>query len=234
MVWRHYICYADHLGTPRAITRPSDNQVVWKWENSDPFGANLPNEDPSGTGTNTKYNLRFPGQYYDQETGTHYNYYRDYDSSTGRYIQSDPIGLRGGINTYAYVEGNPLSFTDPMGLAPGGVKYLNMPGNQAEGAYRDFLRNYGDMRDANTINADKYFHCKANCEATKRGPIGEDMACRISDAREWFDQYVKGDPASASAADQAANLYGRSNASSAATCEAVCATLRPNGLPSRY
>ena len=62
------ICYANHLGTPRAITRPSDNQVVWKWDNIDPFGANAPNENPSGLGS-FSFNLRFPGQYFDQETG---------------------------------------------------------------------------------------------------------------------------------------------------------------------
>ena len=111
----HYV-HADHLGTPRAITRPSDNAIEWRWDNAEPFGNTAANENPSGLGT-FKYNLRFPGQYYDAEIGTHYNYFRDYDPGVGRYEQSDPIGLRGGLNTYAYVLSNPLRSVDSFGLA---------------------------------------------------------------------------------------------------------------------
>ena len=88
-----YYVLADHLGSPRAVVRPSDSAIMWRWDNTDPFGNNAANENPSGQGT-FKYALRFPGQYYDAETSTHYNYFRDYDPSVGRYEQSDPIGLR--------------------------------------------------------------------------------------------------------------------------------------------
>jgi RHS repeat-associated protein len=110
-----YYVHPDHLGTPRAITRPSDNVFMWRWDNTEAFGNSQPNENPAGQGT-FKYGLRFPGQYYDAEIGTNYNYFRDYDPSTGRYVESDPIGLRGGINTYAYVGSSPIQYRDPNGL----------------------------------------------------------------------------------------------------------------------
>ena len=108
--------HADQLDTPRVITDTNGN-VVWQWDNSDPFGNNLPNENPNNAGT-FNFNLRFAGQYFDRETNTHYNYFRDaYDPALGRYTQSDPIGLSGGINTYTYVGENPISRVDPIGLA---------------------------------------------------------------------------------------------------------------------
>lgn len=111
-----FYVHTDHLNTPRRISRPSDNAIVWRWD-SDPFGAGLANEDPDGDSTSFVYSLRFPGQYFDAETGLHYNYQRDgYDPAVGRYTQSDPIGLAGGMNTYAYVGGNPIWFVDREGL----------------------------------------------------------------------------------------------------------------------
>ena len=111
-----YAVYADQLDTPRMITDQAGN-VVWQWDNTDPFGNNLPNQDPNETGNQFVFNLRMSHQYTDLETGTNYNYFRDYDSSIGRYIESDPIGLRGGQpSTYGYVGGNPLNSTDTNGL----------------------------------------------------------------------------------------------------------------------
>ena len=107
-----YYSYNDHINTPRLITSSMDNQIVWRWDLTDPFGAYPPNDIVQGR---FSYNQRFPGQYYDKETNLHYNYFRDYDPQTGRYVQSDPIGLNGGMNTYAYGEGNPVSYVDPTG-----------------------------------------------------------------------------------------------------------------------
>ena len=108
----------DHLDTPRTIVDNS-NQPIWQWH-SDPFGKALANQDMDGDSVDFVFNLRFPGQYFDVEAGTHYNYFRDYEAETGRYLQSDPIGLDGGINTYGYVDSNILTFLDIDGLAKKG------------------------------------------------------------------------------------------------------------------
>lgn len=108
-----YLVHTDHLGTPRAIT--DNGTVIWRWD-SDAFGTTEPLDDPDRDSTAFHYNLRFPGQYYDGESGLHYNYFRDYDRVTGRYVESDPIGLIGGINTFAYTGNGPLVYVDPYGL----------------------------------------------------------------------------------------------------------------------
>jgi len=108
--------HTDHIGTPRRAT-DKNGVVMWAWQ-GDAFGNTLPDEDPDNDGVATEMNLRFPGQYYDEETGLHYNYHRYYDPSTGRYSTSDPMGLGGGLNTYSYAMGNPLNLIDPDGLCP--------------------------------------------------------------------------------------------------------------------
>jgi RHS repeat-associated protein len=109
-----YYIEADHLNTPRQVTRPSDNKQMWTWF-SDPFGTTAANSNPAGAGTFT-YNLRFPGQIYDPQAGLHQNYFRDYDPAVGRYTESDPIGLNGGsYSTYRYVSNDPVMLVDPLG-----------------------------------------------------------------------------------------------------------------------
>jgi RHS repeat-associated protein len=116
-----YFIHTDHLNTPRLVAN-EQGQTVWRWDQQEPFGVNVPDENPAGLGA-FEFALRFPGQYFDKETNLHYNYFRDYDPNIGRYAASDLIGLKGGLNTYAYVESDPLSYIDPNGLqlAPGGA-----------------------------------------------------------------------------------------------------------------
>jgi RHS repeat-associated protein len=109
-----YPVIADHLNTPRQIVNPQ-GELVWQWQ-STPFGVGEADQDPRASGESFAFPLRFPGQYYDAETGLHYNYFRDYDPGTGRYVQSDPIGLGDGPSTYGYVQGNPLVKFDSLGL----------------------------------------------------------------------------------------------------------------------
>ncbi len=115
-----FYIHTDHLNAPTKVTRPSDNAVIWRWDH-DPFGNGAASEDPDGNGAILTMNLRYPGQYADQETGLNYNYFRDYDPVTGRYLEPDPIGLVGGVNSFAYAR-DPISEIDPFGLmgrAPG-------------------------------------------------------------------------------------------------------------------
>jgi RHS repeat-associated protein len=123
-----YNVWADHLGAPRMITRQSDEAIVWRWDAGvEPFGATAPNTNPNNLGAFV-FNQRLPGQVFDAETGLFQNWHREYNPRIGRYMQSDPIGLAGGINTYGYVEGNPVNYADPGGLSKEDKdKYVNPP-----------------------------------------------------------------------------------------------------------
>jgi RHS repeat-associated protein len=118
----HYY-HVDHLGTSQRLTN-AQGETTWRMV-SEAFGKTFVDTTlaPATTGTTTN-NLRFPGQYEDVETGTYYNFMRTYLPMVGRYGESDPIGLGGGLNTYSYVGGNPLMYTDPTGefiFVPGAI-----------------------------------------------------------------------------------------------------------------
>jgi RHS repeat-associated protein len=190
--------------------------------------------------------IGFTGHVNDVDTGLTYMQQRYYDPVAGRFLSIDPVttdvNTGGSFNRYAYGNNNPYGHIDPDGrqaisptvfMLPDGLpKAKDVPGVQSIGAAKDFVKNYQAMRDANTIGADKYFHCKANCEASQRGAEGKAAATVISDTREFVDQNVKGDPKSASDADQAANAFGRAQGSSSSqACSTSCSPLAPRGLP---
>ena len=107
----------DHLGTPRVVIDPVRNVSIWQWSNkSEVFGNQIPSTDPDGDGVAFELALRFPGQQATDASGLFYNYQREYESRVGRYTQSDPIGLIGGISTFTYVGSNPQMAIDPEGL----------------------------------------------------------------------------------------------------------------------
>jgi RHS repeat-associated protein len=162
-----YGILTDHLNTPREVFSIAKQQTYWRWNVADnAFGETL------AINTGMEFDLRFPGQIFDVESGLHYNFFRDYEPGTGRYVQSDPIGLAGGISTYGYVGGNPLGRIDPTGLAcssGGGVTYCAYPGGPLFGVptqpgFKDFdgsevrYHQYDIQRNIGCANANGVMH----------------------------------------------------------------------------
>jgi len=179
----HFV-HADHLNTPRAVTNQAQ-QVVWRWENQEPFGKSLPEENPSGLGS-FEFNLRFPGQYFDAETGLFYNYFRDYDPQTGRYVQSDPIGLAGGLNTYAYVDNDPLTDSDPYGLARNSWKYyrrVNCPEKERKECM-EICEKQGRVMESCKITRGRRHTVRNGIVVPEIYTVPGSMSCKCKDCEE--------------------------------------------------
>jgi RHS repeat-associated protein len=173
----HYI-EPDHLGSPRVVVDPVRNVAAWSWSlKGEAFGNTAPNQDPDGDGAALVLDMRFPGQRFDAASGLNQNYFRDYDSATGRYGQSDPIGLGGGLSTFGYVGGSPLYLIDPLGLESGTFQFGQYRMKQPEfesGANRGgatamkILSSLNsEMKSRNIAGSDQFYHCLASCRATQ-------------------------------------------------------------------
>ncbi|MCP4487285.1 MAG: hypothetical protein GY820_08210, partial [Gammaproteobacteria bacterium] len=143
-VYGYYV--TDHLGTPQRVVG-RNGAVLW--------GAVYDAYGEAGIVTASLVNnLRFPGQYFDSESGLHYNYFRYYDPTTGRYITSDPIGLAGGLNTYGYVGGNPVGAIDPLGLYQMCHRDLLLPIPYARHCYMGYGDGSTSSYDPSGVNPD--------------------------------------------------------------------------------
>jgi RHS repeat-associated protein len=113
--------------------------LLWQW----PYASNPFGETPPSSTSGYALNLRFPGQYYDVESGLNYNLNRDYEPATGRYLQSDPLGIAAGASTYIYGDGNSLANSDLFGLCdPDRCEELR---KQITKVRNELAKRYGDL-----------------------------------------------------------------------------------------
>jgi RHS repeat-associated protein len=171
-----YRIISDHLGSPRLVVDSTTGAILQRLD-YDEFGQVI-------TDTNPGFQpFGFAGGLYDRDTKLVRFGARDCDAETERWTAKDPILFAGGdTNLYGYVVNDPVNFVDPAGTWAGPADIYNYWRGVG-----DFIETYVDMREANwkAPGTDKYFHCKANCEAAQRGPGGVDAACTVSDTREW-------------------------------------------------
>ncbi len=156
-----YYIQTDHLNTPRWITDDVGTRI-WSWE-SDAFGSTAPDMDVDGDGVNFYFYMRFPGQYFDVESGLHYNYFRDYEPGVGRYVESDPIGLNAGMNTYSYVLSNPLYWTDKRGLINDNSLCGGLPYEQQVGCRNFFFPPPLTCEEGGNCCENSFVNCYSSC-----------------------------------------------------------------------
>jgi hypothetical protein len=223
-----YRIISDHTGSPRVVIHPGTGAIMQQLE-YDEYG-NVTNDTNPGF-----QSFGFMGGLLDADTGfVTTRRGQSYDAQTGRIINDDSSAVKtGDVNVHALNDPVNVSGGDPSMVTLGITAELTA---QGLGAVADFLENFFDMLNANTIGADAYFHCKANCDATQRGPGGEAAAELLSELREIWDandpRWWKRDSADQCNADRAVNRFGRdeANYSPSETCERICAPMRPPGL----
>jgi RHS repeat-associated protein len=178
-----YFLHDDRLGTPQFAT-DSSQSIVWT-ASYGPFG------EIAAVPSLIVQNLRLPGQEYDTDTGLYHNGFRDYAPGRGRYLQSDPIGLIGGLNTYAYAGSNPVTEIDPLGL---------QTGQDGSNAYTDFKNWVGKELDAASVQItqlkkdglSQYFDetfPETHVCATELVQEAKNLWDKLMDAKEIYDLY---------------------------------------------
>ena len=227
----NWYVHADGLGSITSLT--DTNGTIVQTYTYDSFG----NITQAGSITQP---FTYTGREYDSETGMYFYRARYYDPKVGRFVTKDPIGFDGGdVNLYNYVGGSPINHTDPYGL----FQFVN-PYTYWRDFFRgssDLYRNFKDMRDANTIGADKYFHCMGHCQASREGAGGRDASEFIGEGRELTDEYInnprKGIPKDKNKKDcdedREANRTGRDGDRNK-SCKEICSPFRPSGLNDKY
>lgn len=205
-----FYVHSNHLNAPHRVTNATQ-KIIWTWK-PDSFGIGKPEDSLT-------LNLRFPGQYYDIETGLYHNYFRDYDPETGRYVQSDPLGLRAGFNTYAYADGNPLKYVDPFGL-----ESVFEWSSRAEAMAKS-----SPYPGESNGPQDAYRHCLASCmiAASNWGEV-------VSSLAGWANEAISiGQSPSERAMDDwnnRAGLCAAKTSSSPEECPDSCKTFLENGV----